>query len=89
MIKTSRGKWFSIPHYGSCEAINAALPAKERLAAEKPQLRPRIWYFVSKIVLTYSEKKSFSDREKLMKFRAEGREFAKSLEQFVQKNNVF
>ncbi len=46
MIKTLRGKWFSIPHYGSCEAINAALPAKERLAAEKPQLRPRIWYFV-------------------------------------------
>ena len=26
MIKTSRGKWFSIPHYSSCEAINAVPP---------------------------------------------------------------
>ena len=34
MIKTLRGKWFSIPHYGSCEAINAASPANERLAAK-------------------------------------------------------
>ena len=45
------------------------------------------WYFVTKIVLTYFEKKSSSDREKLLKFEAEGREFSKfltSLEQFNQ-----
>ena len=45
------------------------------------------WYFVTKIVLTYCEKKNCSsDREKLLKFEAEGREFAKclrSLEQFI------
>ena len=38
-----------------------------------------IWYFVTKIVLTYCEKKLFSDREKLLKFDAEGREFSKIL----------
>ena len=41
------------------------------------------WYFVTKIVLTYCS----SDQEKLLKFEAEGREFAKvlrSLEQFIQ-----
>ena len=46
----------------------------------------KAWYFVSKIVLTYWEKKCFSDQEKLLKFEAEGREFAKflrSLEQFI------
>ena len=45
------------------------------------------WYFVNKIVLTSCEKSCSSDREKLLKFKAEGREFAKilrSLEQFVQ-----
>ena len=45
------------------------------------------WYFVTKIVLTYCEKNCFSDREKLFKSEADGREFAKimrSLEQFVQ-----
>ena len=35
------------------------------------------WYFVTKIVLTYCEKKCCSDREKLFKFEAEGREFSK------------
>ena len=43
-------------------------------------------YFVSKIVLTYCEKNCSSDREKLLKFEAEGQEFEKnlrSLEQFV------
>ena len=39
-----------------------------------------ILYFVSKIVLTYCEKKVFSsDREKLLKLEAEGQEFAKFL----------
>ena len=45
------------------------------------------WYFFTKIVLTYCEKNCSSDREKLLKFEAEGQEFAKclrSLEQFVQ-----
>ena len=45
------------------------------------------WYFVTKFVLTYSEKNCSSDREKLLKFEAEGREFAKvlrPLEQFIQ-----
>jgi hypothetical protein len=46
------------------------------------------WYFVTKIVLTYCEKKNrFSDQEKLLKFEAEDQEFAKfliSLEQFIQ-----
>ena len=47
-----------------------------------------VWYFVTKIVMTYCEKKNCSsDREKLLKFEAEGREFAKilrSLQQFIQ-----
>ena len=34
------------------------------------------WYFVTKIVLTYCEKNCFSDREKLLKLKAKGREFA-------------
>ena len=53
------------------------------------------WYFVTKTVLTYCEKNCSSDREKLLKFKAEGREFAKilrSLEQFIRtvkcQNNV-
>ena len=46
------------------------------------------WYFVTKIVLTYFEKKKCSsDRAKNLKLEAEVREFAKflrSLEQFIQ-----
>ena len=45
------------------------------------------WYFVTKIVLAYCEKKCSSDREKLLKFEAEGQDFAKflrPLEQFIQ-----
>ena len=45
------------------------------------------WYFFTKIVLTYSGRNCSSDREKLLKFNAEGREFAKFLrspEQFIQ-----
>ena len=45
------------------------------------------WYFVTKIVLTYCRKNCSSDREKLLKFEAQGREFAqflRSLEQFIQ-----
>ena len=55
------------------------------------------WSFVTKIVLTYCEKNCFSDREKLLKSEADGREIAKilrSLEQFfrtvqVVKHNAF
>ena len=45
------------------------------------------WHFVSKIVLTYYEKKLFYWSKKLLKFEAEGREFAnflRSPEQFIQ-----
>ena len=44
-------------------------------------------WFITKIFLTYCEKNCFSDQEKLLKFEAEGREFAKflrSIEQFIQ-----
>ena len=47
----------------------------------------RNWYFVSKIIQNFCEKKCSSDRVKLLKFEAEGREFAeilRSLEQFVR-----
>ena len=43
--------------------------------------------FCYQIVLTYCEKNCSIDREKLLKFETEGREFAKclrSLEQFIQ-----
>ena len=45
------------------------------------------WYFVTKIVQTKCEKKNSSYREKLLKFEAEGQEFAnilRSLKQFIQ-----
>ena len=45
------------------------------------------WYFVTKIVLTTVRKNCSRDCEKLLKFEAEDREFAKilrSLEQFIQ-----
>ena len=45
------------------------------------------WYFVTKIVLNYCEKKCSIDREKLLKFEAECREFAnilRSLLPFIQ-----
>ena len=54
------------------------------------------WYFVTKIVLIYREKKFSIHLEKHLKFVANGREFAKileSLEQFIQtlkgKNNFW
>ena len=51
-------------------------------------MQERKWYFVTKIVQTYCEKKKCSsDQEKLLKFEAEGREFEnflRSLEQFIQ-----
>ena len=49
--------------------------------------RCKKWYIVTKIVPTTGRKNCSTDREKLLKFEAEGREFAKilrSLEQFVQ-----
>ena len=32
------------------------------------------WYFITKIVLTYCEKKLLCNRKKLLKFQAEGQE---------------
>ena len=40
------------------------------------------WYFVTKIVLTYCEKKRSSDQEKFLKFEAA--KVLRSLEQFIQ-----
>ena len=37
------------------------------------------WYFVTKIVPTYCEKKCSDNPEKLLKFKTEGWEFAKIL----------
>ena len=45
------------------------------------------WYFVTKIVQTFCEKKCYSDGGNLLKFEAEGPEFAnilRLLEQFIQ-----
>ena len=55
--------------------------------AERKKKQKKKWYFVTKIVLTYCEKKLFYWSRKLLKFEAEGQEFAKflrSLEQFIQ-----
>ena len=52
---------------------------------DKSQLQ--FWYFVTKIVLTYYEKKNVVVNEKNFWIEAEGQEFAKilrSLEQFIQ-----
>ena len=62
------------------------------ISAELNSLRKKTikekWYFVTKIVLTYTVRKNCSsDREKLLKFVAGGQKFAKnlrSLEQFIQ-----
>ena len=53
----------------------------------KHDLPEKNWYFVTKIVLICCEKNCSSDWEKLLKFEAEGQEFAKclrSVEQFIQ-----
>ena len=55
----------------------------EKMFKEKAQQ----WYIVTKIVLAYCEKKYSIEQEKLLKFEAESREFAKilrSIEQFIQ-----
>ena len=41
-------------------------------------------YVVTKIVLTYREKKCSSDQEKLLKIEVEGREFSKFLRSLEQ-----
>ena len=38
------------------------------------------WYFITKMVLTYCEKKCSSDPKSSLKFEAEGRKFAKKIE---------
>ena len=64
------------------------MPAKHvSLIFEKKSLRPvKLWYFVTKIVLTYCEKNCPSNQEKLLKLEVEGQEIAKILrspEQFI------
>ena len=49
------------------------------IGAECKNNSSKKWHFVSKIVLTYCEKNCSSNQEKLLKFEAEGREFAKIL----------
>ena len=56
-----------------------------KLSFHKLQVYVRKWYFVTKIVLW--EKNVLVIEKKILKFEAEGREFAKflrSLEQFIQ-----
>ena len=45
------------------------------------------WYFVAKIILTYCKKNCSSDQKKLLKFEAEGREFAKFLRSLEHYSN--
>ena len=42
------------------------------------------WYFVTEIVLTYCDKKKSGNREKLLKFKAESRVFAKFLNEITK-----
>ena len=48
-----------------------------------------VCYFVSKIVLTYCEKNCSNDGEKVLKFEAEGREFAKQFVSIRKGQNNF
>ena len=50
------------------------------------------WYFLPKLFSPTVRKNGSSDQEKLLKFEAEGGDFAKilrSLEQFIQGQNIF
>ena len=49
----------------------------------------QLWYFVSKIVLNTVRKNCSGDREKLLKFEAEGRELSKQFIQTVKGQNNF
>ena len=53
----------------------------------KTCLQIKIWHFVTKLFQPTVRKNRSIDRKKLLKFKAEGKEFAKflrSLEQFIQ-----
>ena len=57
-----------------------------KVTFERRKYKPRnLWYFVTKIVLTYCEKNCSSDLEKLFKLDAEGRELAKCHNNFGNK----
>ena len=78
-----------------CSLFSLGLPMIKSTVPQFNTFRKK-WYFVTKIVLTYFEKKCSSDPKKVLKFVAEGREFAKylrSLEQFIQtvkdQNNIW
>ena len=77
-----------VQHWKMSVALLVWLPVFFPVVGSLPKSKKiNKWYFVNKIVLTYCEKKNSSDREKLLRFEAEGREFAKflkSLEQFIQ-----
>ena len=90
---TSISNTFTADYYFSFEEHTHSLVFEEKVWITVYQEHQNIGnildasrYFVSKIVLTYCEKNCSSDREKRLKFEAEGREFAKflrSLEQFI------
>ena len=59
----------------------------EEKKENKKRKRDCSWCFVTKILLTYCEKKRSSDREKLLKFKTEGKKFEiflRSLEKCFQ-----
>ena len=75
--------YYSDCRNNSCTHLN---PVVQRSAGKIKFVKGK-WYFFTKIVLTYCGRNCSSDREKLLKFDAEGREFAKflrSLEQLVR-----
>ena len=69
------------------KAVKSAWTKVNFIRASLSQKQKQKWYFVTKIVLTECEKNCSSNQEKNLKFKAEGREFAKFLispEQFIR-----
>ena len=72
---------------GGIQKIGQKSKCSKEIIVNKVQKSDIQLYFVTKINLTHCEKHCSSDREKLLKFIAEGREFAEiliSLEHFFQ-----
>ena len=76
-------------HLGYYNGVKFAFLSHISLQTRELRKCEKKWYFVTKIVLTYCEKKNSSDREKLLKFEAEGREFLRSVKQFIQTEAFF
>ena len=71
-------KWVDFSFEGSfLFSCPSSQLSRKNVVAEISIVLVRYWYFVTKLFLTYCEKNCFSDQEKLLKFKAEGREFAK------------